>query len=132
MNGLPADDLLPAIMITDCEPASLAQASEFGPRRQHRGGTANYPERFIILPLRELCKTASDVALLLEKITQDLESGTALQDFEVARLVDETEGGAAEMLSLQPNIAGVGVDLKMAFEWGKAELQKRFGREAKK
>jgi hypothetical protein len=128
VNGLPADNLLPAIMITDCEPALLAKSGEFGAHRHHGDGTTSYPERFVILPLREICSTPSDVARLLEKIAQDLKAGSALSDFEVTRLIDKSDGALADMLILKPNLFGVGIDLPKTFEVGRDKLKKKFKR----
>ncbi len=124
INNDPADDLLPAILITDVEPQKLAQGSEpIFHETAHRGKRfGSHPEKFVLIPLRDFCTTQSDVTNLLNLLARDLVSGRTLSDFEVKRVKSREDGAAADMIVLQPNIAGIGVDLKEIWSWSKQKL----------
>jgi len=123
INCEPADDLLPAIMITDIEPALLVGCDDFdfGPMKRRSNSGTTRPDRFILLPLREMCRTSADVTRLLQQIAHDLKSGRTLSEFEIQRVKPKSESSVADMVVLQPNIAGVGVDLKEVFCWSRAK-----------
>jgi len=125
VNSEPADELLPAIMVTDVEPHALAAASEFdfGAVRHHPRSRAAYPERFLLIPLREFCKTAADVTALLQALAEDLRSGRPLAGFEIRRIKAKGANAAADMVVLQPNVAGIGVDLKEIFKWSREKWE---------
>ena len=67
----------------------------------------------VIIPLRKICKTDDDVVRLIEKVIVDLVGKKGLKDFTV---IKEIKGGVGkailDSLILQPNFAGVGVDLE--------------------
>jgi len=67
----------------------------------------------LLLKLKEICKTPTDVTDVLERIFSDIRRGKALSDFEVAEEHIAGKGSAlVDALVLRPNIGGVGVDLK--------------------
>jgi hypothetical protein len=125
VNGQAAHDLLPAIMITDIEPALLTgqNSFDFGPLKHRPHSGATYPERFVLLPLREIGRTSGDVTQLLQQIANDLRSGKALSEFEIKSVKQKGETSAANMVVLQPNIGGLGVDLKEIFNWSREKWQ---------
>lgn len=125
VNSEPADDLLPAIMITDIEPALLIgnDTFDFGPMKRRSSSGTTHPERFVLLPLREMCRTSADVTRLLQQIANDLKSGKTLSEFEIQRVKPKNETSVANMVVLQPNIAGVGVDLKEVLSWSREKWQ---------
>ncbi|GIL01955.1 MAG: hypothetical protein BroJett030_18540 [Alphaproteobacteria bacterium] len=125
VNNDPADDLLPAIMVTDVEPRLLADASgfDFGEVRQRPSSRTAYPERFVLIPLRDICNSAADVTELLQKLVTDLRSGRSLPDFEICRVKAKGPDAAANMVILQPNVGGIGVDLKEIYRWSKEKWQ---------
>ncbi len=116
VNGEDAKDILPAIMISDCDPRRLSEANSHG--MSSREGDVRALQRFLILPLRTICKTPTDVAALLENIADDIRSGRQLTNFSVKKLIDRSSSGLSDMIVLQPNIGGVGIDIKKAFEAG--------------
>lgn len=74
----------------------------------------------MLIPVRDYCKTATDVVGLVEKIFRDIESKKALDDFSIAKEIRAGNSRSiVDALILQPNITGVGVDLKKIIEFFK-------------
>jgi hypothetical protein len=122
VNGEDASDLLPAIMISDCDPRSLAETNEFGPNSHGRHRENLKPERFFIIPLKQVCENATDVTDLLARIADDIRRKKKLTDFEVRKIVNRSSEGLGEMVVLRPSIAGFGIDLKKAYQLGSKYL----------
>lgn len=127
VNGEDTENLLPAIMISDLEPRLLAETNEIGSGR-HRRHDGSKPERFLLVPLKQVCKNATDVTRLLGHIVDDIRMKRKLSEFEVKRIVDRSAQGLSEMIVLRPSLAGVGIDLKKVFELGSKYLSNRRGR----
>lgn len=71
-----------------------------------------------LIPLRKACNSTTDVATLINKIFNDIREKKALVDFEVAKELKKGKNGAVvDALILQPNFAGLGVDLKYLFSF---------------
>ena len=106
VNGEDAENLLPAIMIADCDPRLLARSNKYsglGPERL-RGGAK--PERFFIVPLRQVCQSPTDVAGLLTRIIDDIKNKKKISGFSVTEVVDKTSKGLSEMIVLRPRASG--------------------------
>ena len=114
INGLSGEEVLPAILITTCHPHAFASRNEFpAPRRPEATRARLHDDRLVLIPLRDLCRTETDVTTLIDKIFRDIREKRALPDFEVARQVARGDRGAlVDALVLKPSVAGVGVDLK--------------------
>lgn len=107
LDGQPADNLLPAILITTRHP------HDFHLRPPAEDGGTEVDDRMLIIPLRSACKTTSEVVELIDKLFMDIRERKNLGDFSVAKeLKKGTEGALVDALILQPNFAGVGLDLK--------------------
>jgi len=107
VNGEPSDDLLPAILITTRNPHDFAPGG--------LGDEASKPsdDNLLLIPLRGQCKTPNDVAPLLDRIFRDIREKKQLSGFDVAREMQRGKNGAVtDALILQPNIYGMGIDLK--------------------
>ncbi len=106
INGAVTGTLLPAILITTRRPAHFTGSEatrSWNPQDDH----------LLLIPIRERCKTPTDVAELLDEIMQDVKRATPLLSFTVARRDKAgVKGALLDALVLQPSIAGVGVDLK--------------------
>jgi len=104
INGRRAEDLLPAILITNRRPSAF--------EREH-GGWDPEQHHLIIIPLRERCKTPTEVANLIDRILKDIVAKRSLKDFTVARQ-DRAgiRGAILDAVVLRPAIGGVGIDLK--------------------
>ncbi|MBY0279413.1 hypothetical protein K2Z84_29100 [Candidatus Binatia bacterium] len=112
INGQPGEEILPAILVTTCHPHRFAEQNDF-PRRstRHKGGL--FSDRMVLIPLRSVCRTETDVTAVIERIVTDIREKRQLPDFDVHHVLAKGERGAlTDALILQPNLAGVGVDLR--------------------
>ena len=105
VNGQPAEEILPAILLTTMHPQRFrAQANE---------DSRVVDDKLLLIPLRTACKSTSDVVTLVEKIFMDIQKKKGLPDFAIAKeLKKGREGALVDALILQPKFAGFGVDLK--------------------
>lgn len=105
VNGQPGEEILPAILISTIHPQYFQMHTE----KQEPSSTA----RMLLIPLRKVCKNTSDVVILIEKVFRDIKDKKGLPDFEVAKELKKGKRGALlDALILQPNFAGMGLDLK--------------------
>ncbi|PIS47380.1 MAG: hypothetical protein COT17_03750 [Elusimicrobia bacterium CG08_land_8_20_14_0_20_51_18] len=105
VNGQPSEGILPAILITTIHPRYFQMQA-----KEHRQSSAT---QMLLIPLRKACKTTSDVVSLIEKVFKDIKDKKGLPDFEVAKELKKGKRGAlVDALILQPNFAGIGLDLK--------------------
>jgi hypothetical protein len=114
VNGLPGEEILPAILITTCHPHDFASTNEFpAPRRREATRAPLHDDRLVLIPLRGLCHTETDVTTLIDKMFRDIREKKALADFEVTRQLARGDRGAlVDALVLKPSVAGLGIDLK--------------------
>jgi hypothetical protein len=106
INGENAEDILPAILITNRHPAKFKESY------QSNGQSIEDDLKLILVPLKKHCKTTSDVISLIEKIFVDIKNKKDLDDFSVYKQIKKNTGRAiADMIILQPNFAGVGFDI---------------------
>lgn len=123
VNGQPGDEVLPAILITTCHPHRFSSQNEFPAAHRSKQDSslhqsrhhpeAVYSDRLILIPLRGLCKTETDVTNLIEKIFRDIREKKALSNFEVYQQISKGDRGAlVDALVLRPSIVGIGLDLK--------------------
>ena len=106
INGENADELLPAILITNRHPAIFKESYQ-------RNRTLMVEEnlKLILVPLKKFCKTTTDVATLIDKIFRDIQSQKDLSDFSIEREIKKGIGSAiADGIVLKPNVSGVGFD----------------------
>lgn len=100
--------MLPAFMITTIHPNYFVSRND-----QRCEGEPIPKDEIVFIRLRDTCKKPGDVLLMLEKIFDDIKDGKRQRDFQVAEEQKRGRGGAlANALILEPNFAGVGVDLK--------------------
>ncbi len=114
INGQPGEEILPAIMITTRHPLDFRDNG-----RDWLKGKKNYAQdRLLLLPLKKVCKSFDDVVNLIDKIFRDIAEKKALLDFEI---VDEMQKGVAgaivDALVLEPNFAGMGINLNHIIEF---------------
>ena len=109
VNGNDGDEFLPALLITNKPPGFFLE---------HRGVWDKEQDHLIVIPLRRVCRDATDVIGVIERILNDIQAGRDLQNFQVAQQVRAGQSGAlVDAVILQPNVAGIGVDLKRVFSW---------------
>ena len=105
VNGQPSEGLLPALLITTRHPNTFREET-FG----HPESTGA-PDRMLLIPLRTVCATSSDVAALIDRIFQDIRDRKELAGFEIAQEMRRGQNGAVtDALILQPNVAGIGIN----------------------
>lgn len=109
INGRDAEGLLPGLLITTRHPREFhEQVFEDNP------STSDHA--IILIPMKKICKTATDVVDLVSRIFEDIAEGKELKHFEIADTMRRGSNGAiTDALILQPNFVGLGVDLKKLF-----------------
>jgi hypothetical protein len=112
VNGQPAEKILPAVLVTTKNPHEFRD----GDGRRVDGHANNQP--MLLVPLREACKSTSDVATLIERMFADIREGKELSNFQIAQELQRGKHGAlADALILRPTFSGVGIDLKQIYAW---------------
>lgn len=117
INGLPAESILPALLITRMHPALF---------RDH-GNKGHYTEdnRLVLIPLGEICKSPSDATPIITQLFQDILEKKNLSQFKIQKQFKPHESGAlSDTLILQPNISGVGVDVKKLWSFMRGKLKR--------
>ena len=111
LNGMRPEDLLPAIMITSIHPKYFLERDN----QQIRGEPIPEDE-IVFIQLKGICNQPADVLRVIEQIFDDIKSKKELKNFQVRAEQKAGVGGAlVDSLILEPNFAGVGVDLKKVF-----------------
>jgi len=116
INGQGPGLVLPALLITTIHPSYFMEP--YNPE-----SFEEIKESLIFLKIRDICKDPTDVVNLLEKIFNDIKEKRAIKDFTVAQEQRKGEHGAiVDALILEPNFAGVGVDIKKLVSWAKNKI----------
>lgn len=118
INGQPGENILPAILITTLNPHRF---------HEYQLSKNEFPENsMLLIPLNNICKTAADVINIIQKIFNDIENKKTLSDFEIAKELKKGKGNAlVNALILQPNFAGLGIDVKHIADFLKNKLKRR-------
>jgi hypothetical protein len=120
VNGIDADTVLPAILVTKSHPSYFVESTDEG--RAAGSGIGD----IVLIPLKKACTSPNDFSAVIESVFADLEKGLELKNFRVAShdasTPEEPTSGFRKMatrfgksIMLEPNISGVGVDLKKLF-----------------
>jgi hypothetical protein len=111
INGENGEEVLPALMISTIHPQKF-KAEVPGYRiPEVRNGVAD--DKLILIPLRGVCKDATEVAALVERIFRDIAAKKPLTDFAIAKEIKAGNGGAySDTFILKPALWGMGIDLK--------------------
>jgi hypothetical protein len=113
INGYNAENLLPAILITNRHPEKFRDRY-----LAYEKIEAEKNLKFILIPLRKCCTTTTDALVLVDKIFSDIQLQKDLDDFQVAKEMKRGVGRAvADALILEPNVAGIGVNIKKIFQY---------------
>lgn len=111
INGIKPEELLPAIMITTIHP----QYFLYRDKQQSRGEPLPEAE-IVFIQLKDTCKNPLDVLKIIEQIFNDIKEKKEIKNFQVSKEQKAGIGGAlVDSLILEPNIAGVGVNLNKVF-----------------
>jgi hypothetical protein len=97
INGIEGENVLPAIMITDMHPQRFAELNELPMHREGRflrSRNERQHDRLILIPLRMVCTSATDVADLIDGLAQDIRSKTSIGGLVVDKRLKAGEDGA--------------------------------------
>lgn len=117
INGQIADDLLPAILITTSHPR------EFQKLNESEAVCRKIPintelDRLLLIPVRDFCKSPTDVIQLIEKIFRDIREQKRLSEFSVRSVMyRDRQKTQTDALILQPNTNSIGVNLEESFAY---------------
>jgi hypothetical protein len=108
INGLPGEEILPALLVTTLHPHFFKINSE----TNYTILQEDYSDKLLIIPLRKICKEPKDVVVLIEKLFRDIADKKTLGNFQVVKEMKKGKKGAlADALLLEPNIGGLGLNL---------------------
>jgi hypothetical protein len=123
INGQNPGMVLPALLITTIHPQYFINSQDPGPleeKPENRKPFEEIKDSLIFLKIRDICKSPNDVVVLLEKIFHDIKQGHAIKDFTIVREQRKGEHGAiVDALILEPNFAGLGIDIKKLVNWAR-------------
>src|ERR1700687_6114740 len=108
INGIDAAEILPAIMISRINPKRFQMPLE----------GKEYPKdaRLVLLPLMKLCEDPTRLTPIIDRIFRDIVEKKFLSQFSVQKELHRGRSGAPlDALILEPNFAGLGIDLKAIF-----------------
>jgi len=111
INGENADEILPAILITNRHPSKFKES--FSSREKEN---IENDLKLILIPLKKFCKTTTEVIQIIEKVFGDIKENKDLYDFKISKEVNKNFGRAlVDAIILEPNISGIGFSFnKMA------------------
>lgn len=116
INGQGPSTVLPALLITTIHPKYFVDSNNAKPPHE-------ISDSLILLKIRDICKSPGDVIVLLEKMFSDIKERKSIKDFTIARELRKGERGAlVDALILEPNVAGLGVDVKKLVSWAKGKV----------
>ena len=99
INGEDAEDLLPAILITNRNPHKF--------KHIYQPGEADPVEndlRLILIPLKKFCKTTTEVIQLVERLFTDIKQQKALKDFRIGKeIIKDNRRAKADSIILEPD-----------------------------
>jgi len=102
INGEDAEDLLPAILITNRNPHKFKHVYQPGD-----AGPVENDLRLILIPLKKFCKTTTEVIQLVERLFTDIKQQKALKDFRIAReITKDNRRAKADSIILAPDLGG--------------------------
>ena len=122
---LVADEVSPAILISKTHPSYFVET--YGPEEHpisDPAADALCRNNVVLIPLKTACSTPSDFASVVESIFADLSGGVELRNFRVSKHDrhhnkpdDESQSHGilsriGRAIVLEPNIAGIGINLK--------------------
>ena len=111
VNGHDAKDILPAILVTTRHPVSFRDQ-----KSTSRKEAKSAKDALLLLPLRKICKSPEDVVQLIQRVFEDITEKKRLSEFKAVKTMKRDVAGAlVDAVIVQPNVGGIGVDLKKLF-----------------
>ena len=110
VNGEDATDILPAVLVTTRHPSTFRESFSLiksDPKNR---------DALLLLPLRKICTSATEVTDLIHRLFEDIKGKTRLSDFHAAKHMQRGVAGAlVDAVILQPKLGGLGFDVKKFF-----------------
>ena len=105
INGENADEILPAILITNRHPQLFRESFSSSQK------ISIEPDlKLILIPLKKFCRSTTDVVSLVEKLFNDIRAEKDLDEFRISKDIKRGLGKAlADAIIIEPNIAGIGL-----------------------
>lgn len=106
VNGQSGEDILPAILITTRHPRNFRDERGLNETRSNWSS-----DRLVLIPLKKVCKSSTDVVELIERLFRDIGAQKQLSGFQVARELSRGKHRAVvDALILEPNFMGIGIN----------------------
>jgi hypothetical protein len=113
INGEDGERVLPAILITTLPPSYFRENSA------GLGESKQLDDLLLLIPLRAACDSTEGVVRLIQSIFRDMREKKPLSGFSIAKTIKKSGVRRfADTLILQPNISGLGIDLRKVFGGG--------------
>lgn len=111
ISGINDENMLPAILITNQNPNYFKEHSH---NLQHNklyqeDNTSNL--NLILIPFKKFCKNDSDVVSLVNRLFQNIQDKQDLSNFSILQKI-KNRHHLYDAIILQPNFAGMGIDIK--------------------
>lgn len=108
INGADAEDLLPAILITNRNPHKFRHVYQPGD-----AGPVENDLRLILIPLKKFCNTTTEVVQLVERLFTDIKQQKALKDFRIAKeIIKDDRRAKADSIILAPDEGGQAIPME--------------------
>lgn len=118
INSEDASELLPALLLTTRTPESFRIPHFALDLPEAARAPSQVDDHLVLIPLRKVCASPADVAPVLKLIFKDISAGKSLTNFAISRELKPKHGSAlVASLVLEPNIGGIGVDLKKLYSF---------------
>jgi hypothetical protein len=105
INGENAEDILPAILITNRHPVKFKKSFNI-----HKNEIIENDLKMILIPLKKFCKTTTEVVSLIEKVFNDIKSGKDLNDFRIGKVMEKgADNALSDAIIIEPNFTGLGL-----------------------
>lgn len=114
INGCNANDILPALLITNKHPAYFRDNNHGEKWNQRLYKESDIEDmKLILIPFKKFCTTTTEVVNLIQKIFSDIAEKKPLNDFGISKQMKKGIGKAIyDAIILEPSISGIGIDLK--------------------
>jgi hypothetical protein len=106
VNGEDAEEMLPAILITNRNPHHFRQTyAEMG------NWEIENDLKLVLIPLNKFCRNTTEVAALIERLFNDIKAGKELSDFRIGKKISKGRNAKADALVLEPAQKGTNITL---------------------
>lgn len=115
LNGEPTDELLPAILVSGCHPEEFKRSNKFDRGWREGSEGVRKHDGAILIPLRNVCKNPDEVVPIISSILGSIRNRQKIEEFDILHQMGGSDE-KAEIFVLQPNLYGLGVDLRAIWQ----------------